>query len=263
MIESIPYTYLLTFKKTGQYYYGCRYANGCHPDDLFKTYFTSSKIVKKLIKIYGVESFDYQIRKTFDNKKSCIYWEQKFLRKVRVLKNDKFLNVDYNMNASNAIQNKHSTIAISNPETNRCIRIIKPQGDIILPRGWVRGNINNYKPNTKKFFWMYNPITDEEILSNEEMPDPWVRGRSKKIKNKLSLGKQHMKKITNGTITKFIKEDGYLPEGWYYGDSNNKGSSGNMWITNGSVSKYIKTNEIIPNGWKKGRIIKLKNPSLS
>ena len=65
MIESIPFTYLLKHIPTNKYYYGVRYRKGCHPKDLWKTYFTSSKKVKSLIKKYGKKSFIFEIRKTF------------------------------------------------------------------------------------------------------------------------------------------------------------------------------------------------------
>lgn len=38
-------------------YVGCRYARGCHPDDLLKSYFTSSKRVKSLMARDGISSF--------------------------------------------------------------------------------------------------------------------------------------------------------------------------------------------------------------
>ena len=43
----MSYTYLIGWTKYNIQYYGVRYAKGCHPDDLWKTYFTSSKYVKE------------------------------------------------------------------------------------------------------------------------------------------------------------------------------------------------------------------------
>ena len=51
------YTYLLKFtnpeKDQKLFYYGVRFAKNSSPDDLFKTYFTSSKYVRELINKYG------------------------------------------------------------------------------------------------------------------------------------------------------------------------------------------------------------------
>jgi hypothetical protein len=48
----IPFTYLLKHIPTKKYYYGVKLKKGCHPNDLWTKYFTSSKIVKSLIKKY-------------------------------------------------------------------------------------------------------------------------------------------------------------------------------------------------------------------
>lgn len=91
-IYTIPYTYLLTHAQTGKRYYGVRFAKGCNPSDLFVTYFTSSKYVKLLIKEYGIESFKFEIRKTFDSVEKARKWETKVLSKIGVTKRDDYLN---------------------------------------------------------------------------------------------------------------------------------------------------------------------------
>ena len=40
--DRTPYTYLIGWSKLDKWYYGCRYGINCHPDDFWKTYFTSS-----------------------------------------------------------------------------------------------------------------------------------------------------------------------------------------------------------------------------
>jgi hypothetical protein len=57
MKEWIPYVYVVKNKTTGLKYLGVRYAKGCHPDDLWVTYFTSSSLIKKLIDTYGKNDF--------------------------------------------------------------------------------------------------------------------------------------------------------------------------------------------------------------
>lgn len=56
----MPYVYRLK-SKDGHFYYGCRFANGCHPDDLLSSYFTSSNNVKSLIEEHGVDHFTKKI----------------------------------------------------------------------------------------------------------------------------------------------------------------------------------------------------------
>lgn len=67
-----------------------RYAKGCNPNDLFKSYFTSSAKVRKLIEVDGVNSFQCEVRRIFLSIEDAIAWEHRVLRKI--LKWDKCLN---------------------------------------------------------------------------------------------------------------------------------------------------------------------------
>jgi hypothetical protein len=92
MKDRIPFTYLLKFKPTGQYYYGSRYSKYCHPSQLWTTYYTSSKVIRQLIKEHGQDSFEFKITRIFENKESARIWEHRFLAKVKASKNPKWLN---------------------------------------------------------------------------------------------------------------------------------------------------------------------------
>jgi hypothetical protein len=96
MIESIPFTYLLKHIPTNKYYYGVRFKKGCNPQDLWTKYFTSSKKVKGLIRKYGKKSFIFEIRKIFKNPNQAINWENKVLRRMKVIYRNDFLNLTNN-----------------------------------------------------------------------------------------------------------------------------------------------------------------------
>lgn len=92
-LSFVGYTYCIKFLPTSQVYYGSRCAKNCHPSEFWVKYFTSSKIVKKLIKEYGKESFIFEIRKTFpEDPKKAQCWEKKVLRRVNAGFNPLFLN---------------------------------------------------------------------------------------------------------------------------------------------------------------------------
>lgn len=99
-----PYTYLIGWSDLNKYYYGMRYATqkcclyetGCHPDDLWKTYFTSSKEVSIYREKYG-EPDIIQIRKTFSDAQSAKMWEHKVLLRLNAATSDKWLNKTYAM----------------------------------------------------------------------------------------------------------------------------------------------------------------------
>lgn len=89
---TIPYTYYLINDVTKEKYYGVRYGKDCNPNDLWVTYFSSSKYVKRLIKLYGADSFNYEVRRTFDTAEEARNWEERVLRKLNVMKNASWLN---------------------------------------------------------------------------------------------------------------------------------------------------------------------------
>jgi len=88
----IPYTYLLKHIPTNKYYYGVRFRRCCNPNDLWVNYFSSSTKVKGLIKKYGKKSFIFEIRKTFKSKQAAINWENKVLKRMKVVQREDFLN---------------------------------------------------------------------------------------------------------------------------------------------------------------------------
>jgi len=86
-----PYTYLIGWTKLNKWYYGSRYAKKSHPKDLWTTYFTSSKHVKKFRDLHG-DPDSIQIRKVFTDAQSARLWEERVLRKLDVIHSDIWLN---------------------------------------------------------------------------------------------------------------------------------------------------------------------------
>lgn len=90
---TVPFTYLLHHKPTNTFYYGVRWAKDCNPLDFWKTYYTSSKKIIPLLRtLFGDESFEYEIRKIFKSSNDAIKWENKVLRRMKVLDKDIWLN---------------------------------------------------------------------------------------------------------------------------------------------------------------------------
>jgi|AntDeeMinimDraft_6_1070357.scaffolds.fasta_scaffold03616_2 hypothetical protein len=91
-MEYIPYTYIVKNKTTGLFYYGVKFSKrDANPKLFWKKYFTSSRIIKQLIEVYGKDDFDYQIRKTFSDATSAVKWEQRVIK--RIIKNEKCINM--------------------------------------------------------------------------------------------------------------------------------------------------------------------------
>jgi hypothetical protein len=86
-----PYTYLIGWPDHNKWYYGVRYADNCHPSDLWNPYKTSSKAVQAYISLYGDPSIK-QIRRVFSCKELARIWENKVLKKLNVVFDNKWLN---------------------------------------------------------------------------------------------------------------------------------------------------------------------------
>lgn len=90
-MNTTPYTYLIGWSNLNIYYYGRRTAVNCHPDDLWRTYFTSSPTVWDFVATHGQPDI-VKIRKVFSKTTDCAEWENRFLRKINAAKNPMFLN---------------------------------------------------------------------------------------------------------------------------------------------------------------------------
>lgn len=78
------FAYLIIEKKSGKWYYGVRYAKGCHPNDMLKTYFTSSFPLHDMIKM-NPQDFHCEIRREFDDVDKALRWEHRVLERMKVL----------------------------------------------------------------------------------------------------------------------------------------------------------------------------------
>lgn len=86
-----PYTYLIGWSYIDLWYYGSRTRVNCTPDDLWVTYFTSSKHVKALRERYG-EPDVIQIRRVFNTKQAARLCEYKVLTRINAAANPYFVN---------------------------------------------------------------------------------------------------------------------------------------------------------------------------
>ena len=89
--DRTPYTYLIGWSWLDKWYYGVRYAKGCHPTDFWVTYFTSSYVVDEFRKTHG-EPDVVDVRKIFDSSDKARLWENRVINRLNVLKSPKFLN---------------------------------------------------------------------------------------------------------------------------------------------------------------------------
>ena len=271
-MDRIPYTYLVKFKPTNQVYYGSRTAKGCNPNEFFnfsikKPYTTSSRVINELLEIFGIESFEWQIRKVFSNKVECLKWEYKVLNYFNVENNPKFLNGDSKQKSWKPIHIEHETKFIYHLESKICIRVHR---DSLIPDGWSLGNykMKGRDSTIKNKMWIYNISTGQSktIFKDEKLPDGWSLGRNPEtiLKQKTSLKSRNLIYITDGQNSLLIPKGSSLPEGYYPGRTfTNKPSGKRMqnyiWITDGLENKQIPENSTLSLNWRLGRTLNVQN----
>lgn len=114
-----PYTYLIGWPEHNIWYYGVRYAKGCNPSDLWNPYKTSSTHVAAFVAEHG-EPPVRQIRNTFDNAQAARTWEERVLKRMKVVVDHKWLN----RNASMAPPiNPFGNLAMRKPENRAKARL--------------------------------------------------------------------------------------------------------------------------------------------
>ena len=256
---TIPYTYSVTHKKTGIHYYGSRYSKGCSPDDLFKTYFTSSKIIHDLIKLEGIDGFLIKVRRKFKDDLSCIIHENRFLKRVDAKNNTKFFN------RQNETIRTNSGFSII---TNGSIVIRWPK-EKNIPEGFYSGNNRKHSSVTKGRKWIHNPVTKESrmIKTTEAMPVGFLPNRSPEYYTEHSkkLKDKELRFITNGVDSKAISKKEIIPEGWRKGrtiankENLGKRSYKYITITDGKTNTHLDITKPIPEGWKQGRTLSLEH----
>jgi hypothetical protein len=208
-----PYTYLIGWSKHQKFYYGVRYGKNCNPSELWITYFTSSPIVKRFVEEHGQPDI-IQVRKVFNDRMTAINWEQKVLRKVDIKNNKKWLNG----NLAGAVYKNldhmkgkrgHMTGLTHSAEAKEKMRLAK-----LGKSSWNKGGTlsEDHKEKLRKAKENYVPwnvgkcVTEHPALSRKGVNKGITRGR----------------RITNGKINKWLKDNELLPAGFYYGVTHKK-----------------------------------------
>jgi hypothetical protein len=190
----MPYTYLIGWSKLNQYYYGCRYAIKCNPNDLWVTYFTSSKYVKMMREAHG-EPDIIQVRSVFDDRELCVRHEARVLR--RIVGRTNFINKNVagavvSGNPSPRTKKQKDAARVSMQRMAHGVwytdgtNMKRLQEGADLPPGWVRGYPDSYKQKIKstltgrpgqfKNMRWYNNGIIRARYHNDNVPSGWTPG---------------------------------------------------------------------------------------
>ena len=199
----IAYTYLIGWSKHNRWYYGSQYGKKAHPSNLWNTYFTSSKEVKKFRKEFG-EPDVVEVRKVFVDVESCRVWEYKVIKRMKIVEKESWFNKsDGNKSffvVPGTTKRKESTKKKQSQKTKeywnsleglskkkRLIEKNKAKSEVKgkvwindgnsnklvwpdkIPEGWKRGKLF--------YIWITNGIINKRVTPNE-IPDGFRRGRA-------------------------------------------------------------------------------------
>jgi len=202
-----PYIYKILHKPSGRYYIGSQYGKNSDPNNLWKTYITSSKYIKELIATTGKDSFE--IIKIVPREDAREYEAKLLKRLYNFFGKEKFLSIMINRNISPGILLTDDIISKANKKR-------KISNSLAAKKMLKNGNHNFqiYKAGDKEHvrelrskrmigntFGSIRKITDEfrEKQSNGAKGNTNVRGT---------------KWWTNGIVNKRSKE---CPDGFYLG----------------------------------------------
>jgi len=189
-MKHIPYTYRIAWSRQNINYYGVRYAKTCRPNDLWKTYFTSSKHVWALREELG-EPDVVEVRKIFSDPYEAKSWEIRVLQRLKVLDNDKWLNM--NIGGEQFIIKEHSSSTKQKMSLNNFSK--RPEGRKVISKR-QRGSSNSFygkhhtdeakrikSEKNKGFMWWTNGPTE---VKSKMCPLGFTRGRKLRSNFKLS-----------------------------------------------------------------------------
>jgi hypothetical protein len=278
------YFYIIKFTLTNQYYAGSRYTKRLNENsiknDLWHRYFTSSKLIKMLIKKFSKESFVIRKVKFFSDHDSAKIYETRFLKRINAKQNPKILNQSNSVfeNAPELqwitdgivstmipkgkplipgfrlgrTQNPKKISKSRGPKNKTHAVDIETNNRIMIPKNEFDPSKHN-KPNlayNKNGFWIYNPSTNESKIIKDltKMPPDWKKGNPRR---KSSIWyhdptTQINYQIKDGeSLPSNLKKGRFYPFAWYTNP-----------LTNENILCKISDNP--PFGFIKGRNLSIK-----
>lgn len=133
MKQSQPYVYKVTHKDTGQYYYGCRYTEGCNPTESFDIYATSSWVVKQMIRSAPQE---WTKEVLFEGNKETVLIEEASL--IKLATND-YLCLNGNTLVNSVRRKKEKEKLSLHFDENKVTNLLKELGNLIRSTRKAKG----------------------------------------------------------------------------------------------------------------------------
>lgn len=210
--DRTPYTYFIRWDDLNVNYYGKRTARGCHPEEFFISYFTSSKYVADTIAEYGMPD-TIKVHKIFSDADSCNSQEIRFLKRVNAAKNINWLNKSNggkNFDTSGIPKTIEQKQKISKSLTGSKLPDATKIKISVATSGknnpmW--GKSKELSPGYNKI-WITNGIENFRIDKNEFIPVGYKAGQTQKPhKERMKETKPRKSKPTETIETRKLKSN--------------------------------------------------------
>jgi len=183
----VPYTYLIGWSKIDRWYYGSEYKKSAHPSNLWTKYFTSSKWVKYARAFHG-EPNVIEVRKIFDSVDKCREWEHKVLKKMKVVKSDRWLNRTDNK----SFDPEDCKISGKENKGKKHSWLINYNKNRILSKETL-----NKMSEKRKQYWENLTIEQKDKLILKLLPKSPTQGKHWKIKNTIKMRESQVERWKN------------------------------------------------------------------
>jgi len=172
----VPYCYLISWTSLNKHYYGVQYCNTrysiANPSNLWKNYWTSSKVVAKFREEHGEPTF-IQTRRTFSTREEALQWESKVLRRLKADRHPYMLNK--NVGDGKFVTGVLGRKRCYNVKTG-AMKFVFPQESLSTGFSWNLPTSAKMPNKGKKVCHYPTSGAMKYMLPHEALPSGWVWG---------------------------------------------------------------------------------------
>lgn len=258
--------YVIRCPSINKFYVGSKTSKK-HPSKvILKSYWTSSKVVKRIVETHGPKSFELVSIKMCETSYDSIVLEDRILRNIKC--RDKFLNLNFSAGIG-AVHKKRTNVMITSGdgEYQAWPKFTH------LPEGfWIE---YPHRPPPRKGYRCFTDGQETVWIPPGESPPKRMIGVTEYnqwMKAKDSKGKVGLRYYNNG-VDQRKYHPGHQPKDWVPGTikrpkrktkprTTPSSRTGKVCINNGVKNAFIDSKEIVPDGWyvgsyrKPGRVIR-------
>lgn len=246
------YVYCLTCKPINKRYIGSR-KDKCFATDFWKTYYTSSKVVKELIEQYGVSDdvWEYEEVSKHDTYKQAVIHEDALLSSI--VDRTEYININFSANGAVITNSSYRKICIDG-------NVLYWPRDVDIPDGSIDASTWNIPPSQMgKRNWV-NPFTMDRKLTHNDLSSIGYVLLSEFTKEKHRRPRSGMIWCNDGNVNKKVYPN-EVPEGWFLGRHKSTkirkrratGSTNNKrCYTNGVQNVFLGDFDDVPDGFYLG-----------